>query len=149
VGEGEARLTDGVEFDQGSLKTRGTPMMKFVDLILFRVEGRKGERRGRPRLFIVGLKLAGGVRVAWIRSMAGEDPVQERETSGRRGMTCGAGMSAGERGSNGRGPGVSGEKNTGSGLGVSGSWAPSVAGPNRSPAASFLFSFFLSLFFFF
>jgi hypothetical protein len=42
--------------------------------------------------------------------------VQEEETGERRGMTCGAGVSLGERRSDGRGPGVSGEKNTDSGL---------------------------------
>jgi hypothetical protein len=40
---------------------RGTPTTKFIDLISFRAEGQKGERRGRPRLFITGINLQEGL----------------------------------------------------------------------------------------
>jgi hypothetical protein len=40
----------------------------FVVHVSFRAEGRKGDDRGLLGLFIGGFFLAGGARVAWIRS---------------------------------------------------------------------------------
>jgi hypothetical protein len=77
------RLTDGVEFDRGSLQTRGTPTTKFIDLISFRAEGQNGERRGRPGLFIASFNLQEGLgfEEGASRYTAREDSVRGRERS--------------------------------------------------------------------
>jgi hypothetical protein len=52
VGKKDAGLTGGVGIDQRCLRLWQSPATKFVVLGFSRAERRKGERGGRPGLFI-------------------------------------------------------------------------------------------------
>jgi hypothetical protein len=93
-----------------------------------------------------------GLGLGEIDRAAGKGSVQEEETGWRRGMTGGAGVSAGEREVWRAGPGCQRAKDIGGVLlrGPGWYWAEAEmdSGPNRFPLPLFFFSLFLFPFLF-